>query len=88
MSSMDSLSTQQQQLVSDHLHMVESQVRSYVAPARSTRREREGDDLYQEGCLGLIRAAKRYDPSSDIPFGAYAKRRIHRAMSEALYEHF
>lgn len=30
------------------------------------------DDIMQDAVLGLVVAARRYDPSFDVPFGAYA----------------
>ncbi len=82
------LDERQARLVEDHLHLVRSHLRRHVAQAQAPRRDREQVDLYQEGCLGLIQAAKRYDPDGGIPFGAFAARRIHQAVSRALYEGF
>jgi len=48
------------------------------------RRDREYDDLFQEGCLSLALAASRWDPGCGIPFAAYALPRIHNAISMAL----
>ncbi len=36
----------------------------------------ELDDLVQEGKIGLMQAAERYDASRGVPFQAYAERRI------------
>jgi RNA polymerase sigma factor (sigma-70 family) len=52
------------------------------------RREREREDLFQEGCLGLIRAAVSFRPESGIAFAAYALPRIHNAVSTALRTKF
>ena len=30
------------------------------------------DDIYQEGCLGLVKAAKRFDSSKGFKFSTYA----------------
>lgn len=84
----DQLDERQTRLVEDHLHLVKAHLRRHLAPAQAPRRDREDLDLYQEGCLGLIQAVKRYDPDSGIPFGAFAARRIHQAVSRALYEGF
>jgi len=43
------------------------------------------DELFQEGCLGLIRAAREFDERRGIPFAAFALPRIHRAVSRALH---
>ena len=41
-------------------------------------------DLEQEGALGLIRAAERYDPSRGVRFSTYAQRFADGAMLDAL----
>jgi RNA polymerase sigma factor (sigma-70 family) len=41
------------------------------------------DDLIQEGHLGLIRAARSYDPGRGVPFGPYAAIWIRGAISKA-----
>jgi RNA polymerase sigma factor for flagellar operon FliA len=42
------------------------------------------EDLVSAGVLGLIEAAGRYKPSLGVPFQAFARRRIHGAMLDAL----
>lgn len=42
------------------------------------------DDLIQEGFLGLIEAADRFDPNAGTPFEAYAKFRVRKYMLEFL----
>jgi len=42
------------------------------------------EDLVQAGALGLIEAQKRFDPASQVPFGAYAQFRIRGAMLDSL----
>lgn len=44
----------------------------------------EVPDLVSVGVLGLIDAATRYQPSLGVPFEAFARRRIHGAMLDAL----
>lgn len=46
----------------------------------------ELSELISVGVLGLIDAAGRYRPSLGVPFDAYARRRIHGAMLDALRE--
>lgn len=44
----------------------------------------EVSELISIGVLGLIDAAGRYQPSLGVPFDAYARRRVHGAMLDAL----
>ena len=44
----------------------------------------EVSELVSVGVLGLIEAATRYRPSTGVPFDAFARRRIHGAMLDAL----
>ena len=41
-------------------------------------------DLFQEGVLGLLKAAERFDWTRGVPFGAYASWWVRHAMSEAV----
>lgn len=41
-------------------------------------------ELMSVGVLGLVEAANRYQPSLGVPFDAFARRRIHGAMLDAL----
>jgi RNA polymerase primary sigma factor len=43
----------------------------------------EHQDLVQEGCVGVLRALARYDPSRGVPFPAYALWWIRQALQEA-----
>lgn len=43
-------------------------------------------DLISVGTLGLIDAASRYKASTGVPFDAFARRRVHGAMLDALRE--
>jgi RNA polymerase sigma factor FliA len=43
-------------------------------------------DLIGAGLIGLIDAAARYRPSTGVPFDAFARRRVHGAMLDALRE--
>ena len=44
----------------------------------------EKSELVSVGVLGLIEAAQRYQPDLGVPFDAFARRRIHGAMLDAL----
>lgn len=46
----------------------------------------EVNDLISVGVLGLVEAANRYRPSLGVPFDAFARRRVHGAMLDALRE--
>ena len=46
----------------------------------------ELSELISVGVVGLIDAAGRFNPSMGVPFGAFARRRIHGAMLDALRE--
>jgi len=78
------LSASQRALVQGNLGLVAVHLRRHVTNLGVVRRDREYDDLFQEGCLGLMQAAARWDPASGIPFAAYALPRIHNAISTAL----
>lgn len=47
----------------------------------------DGEDLLQEGMIGLLYAVRRFNPDMEVPFGAYAKlcisRRIYSAVRAA-----
>jgi RNA polymerase sigma-B factor len=54
-------------IVLSHMGLVKS-IAAHYAPAQAQR-----DDLEQVGCVGLIKAVERYDPSLGVPFEAYAR---------------
>lgn len=78
------LSAAQRKLVEDNIGLVRLHLRRNVHNIHRGRSGREYDDLFQEGCTGLIKAARGYDPDCGIAFAAYALARIHTAVSEAL----
>ena len=78
------LTDEQQRLVRENIGLVAVHLRRYVVNLAEPRRDREWEDLFQEGCLGLIRAALGYRPEQGIPFAAFALPRIHNAVSRAL----
>ncbi len=63
--------------------LVAVHLRRYVANLGEPRRDREWEDLFQEGCIGLIRATVRFRPERGITFAAFALPRIHNAVSKA-----
>lgn len=67
-------------LVSDHLYLVQHLVHELAArfPRHVDRQE-----LWSAGSLGLVEAARRYDPASEVPFGNYARRRIRGAILDS-----
>ncbi len=82
------LSDSQRKLVSENIGLVAVHLRRHVANLAEPRRDREWDDLFQEGCLGLAAAAERFRPERGIPFAAFALPRIHNAVSKALQRRF
>jgi len=82
------LTDEQRRLVNDNIGLVAVHLRRYVPNLGSRRFDRDRDDLFQEGCLGLIRAAAIYRCESGIPFAAFALPRIHQAVSKALRSKF
>jgi len=68
-------------LVLEHLPMVQrivSQVVSYLHPPLTR------DDLVSAGTLGLLKAARSYDPSSEAEFATYAYVRVRGAVIDEL----
>lgn len=69
-------------LVRDNLGLVAVNLRR-IRKGTGPRSAREWEDSFQEGCLGLIRAAVDFDAARGIPFAAFALPRINNAMSVA-----
>ena len=68
-------------LVLDHVGLVK------ILAARVSRRvpaQVEVNELIGVGMMGLVDAARRYQPSLGVPFEAFARRRIHGAMLDSL----
>lgn len=82
------LTEEQRRLVADNIGLVGVHLRRFVGNLSVPRRDREREDLFQEGCLGLIQAAQRYDSERGIPFAAFALPRIHNAVSRGLARKF
>jgi RNA polymerase primary sigma factor len=71
----------QQRLVESNLRLVVSIAKRYNTQGISLL------DLVQEGNLGLIRAAQKFDPSRGFRFSTYATWWIRQAISRAVAEH-
>lgn len=71
---------QVEQLVSDHLYLVQHSVHEVAAryPRHVDRQE-----LWSAGALGLVEAARRYDPESEVAFRHFARRRIRGAIIDS-----
>lgn len=59
-------------------------IRRCVRNTAVGKSDRDYDDLFQEGCIGLIQSARKFDAQAGIPFAAFALPRIHTAVSAAL----
>lgn len=64
--------------VEDHLRLV-----GKIAMRYSKTTRMEFDDLYQEGCIGLMRACREYK-EGEVPFGAFAGQHIKFSILNAL----
>ena len=78
------LTQDQKRLVEENLGLVGVNLRRYSQPWSAPRRDREWDDLFQEGCLALMDAARSHQPERGIPFPAYALPRIRAALGIAI----
>lgn len=67
------------QLVEQYAPLVRSVCGRFTLPPAVDR-----EDLFQEGIIGLLDAAKKYDPARQIPFGAYATTRIRGSILDYL----
>lgn len=78
------LDENQRTLVRENVGLVGTHLRRNVPRLRDPRGRGEWEELFQEGCMGLIRAATEFDAKRGIPFAAFAFPRIHKAVSGAL----
>lgn len=69
------------QLVEDHLWLVD---RLVAQAARRFPRHVERNDLWSAGVLGLVEAARRFDPNFGVPFTAFASARVRGEMYEVV----
>jgi RNA polymerase sigma factor (sigma-70 family) len=65
-----------EQLIERMLPLVSSIARTYRTPGL------EHADLVQEGCVGILRALRRFDPERGVPFPAYAALWVRQALQE------
>lgn len=75
------MSGSQQALIADYLGLVRS-IATHMA--QSLPRFIELNDLMQTGMLGLIEAARKYDPTQQVAFPTYASHRIRGAILDSL----
>ncbi|HWF35084.1 MAG TPA: sigma-70 family RNA polymerase sigma factor [Solirubrobacteraceae bacterium] len=72
---------ERQQLIQDFRPLIASTARGYRhSPGISE------SELMQEGCVGLLQALSHYNPSLGVPFGAYARWWVSRAVQQLVSE--
>jgi RNA polymerase sigma factor for flagellar operon FliA len=77
----DPVQSDRDRLVVEHVGLVKATAHRLAQRLPS---QVEITDLISIGVLGLIDAATRYEPSTGVPFDAYARRRVQGAMLDAL----
>ncbi|HOW70559.1 MAG TPA: sigma factor [Phycisphaerae bacterium] len=82
------LTDEQSDLVTRNLGLIGVHLVRHVRTPRCAKRERERDDLFQEGALALVRAALTYEADQHGAFAPYALFRIRGAIYRALHEYF
>lgn len=82
------LDERQKKLVANNLGLIGVHLRSRVGKLPAPMRQKEHEDLFQEGCLALMRAAQQYRADKHGAFAAYALPRIRRAIYNALHRRF
>ncbi len=82
------LTSQQRRLVEENIGLVVVHLKRFISARQAPKHDREWDDLFQEGCIGLSRAAAHFNPESGIAFAAYAIRRIQNAVHRAFFKAF
>jgi RNA polymerase sporulation-specific sigma factor len=56
--------------IAENINLVHYVIKTYLSYVR--RGDDNYDDFFQEGCIGLMKAVERYDPSKGIKFSTYA----------------
>ena len=69
------LNDAQRQLAQDHLHIVQQVIHTMIIVNEQVYGF-EYDDLYQEGCIWLCKAAVHYRPEKGVQFTTFAKKVI------------
>ena len=78
------LTEAQRQTVAENLGLVGMQINRMLGRGlHGALRPEYWDELFQEGCLGLIQAVQGYDPDGGMAFTTYAVPRIHYAARRA-----
>jgi len=72
------MTKEQEKLVTDNMGYVITLARQYKSDVLST------DDLISEGCIGMMKAATKYDPSRGKPFVTFAAPYIRRTIEAAI----
>lgn len=67
------LTYDQQKLAEQNLYVVSRVIQRYIV-VNETAFGFEYDDLYQEGCIWLCRAAASFQPHKQVPFSRYAEK--------------
>ena len=70
-----SLTSEQQQMVEDNLRLVSFVIKKYVHQVPNSVLF-QWEDLFQTGCVGLIKAAQAFDSNCGIAFSSFATRCI------------
>ena len=79
---------ERERLVEANLHLVRAHLSRNVRLPRQPSSRGDYEDLFQEGCVALVAAARTYEPQRHGPFAGYALSRIRYAVSHLLYEGF
>ena len=76
------LTDAQAALVAEHTDVIDQVIVRYFRPAFGVDYQRA--DAWQDGWIGLADAARRFDPSYEVPFSAMARPRVHGAIADGI----